>query len=387
MADDNFFDEWSSGVSLANPGPSNEFFEEFQGNLDKPADFHVDPEQIPANPIAHHSDPEATPIQPVPPTVEDDGPEVLEIDGLGTVSLEKSSKGWKAVVSSNDRGISDQNFYGPNLKQLVLNFAKNALNGTIAIRKLKTEKLLGGTEPDHQPTPQRIINPSVSTLTADDIIGIKNELADNPDKAISDWMQKKFGSNLDELAEALKAAPEAKRLVDAQTVKADTAEVIDDFLKNNQDYSTEYNTAENGRSLVRRLAKVHLKKTVSKDLKVNIDDVIYELYKSGNWTEENLEAAKEELIDAGALQRVSTSVPATPQSPQPAAPQSASEPPKRIATNPGQPAGLGLPARGSTSVVIPEEKPLSDINLSELPMDQLRKIAMAQLQAMKQGRQ
>src|ERR1700728_854818 len=386
MADDNFFDEWASGIQIANPSANNEFFEEFQGNLDKPADFHVDPDQVPENPIAHHSDltPQPNPQPQAQP--EDDGPEVLEIDGLGTVSLEKSSKGWKAVVASNDRGIADQNFYGPNLKQLVLNFAKNALNGTIAIRKLKTEKLLGGNEPEHISVPQKPINPSVNSLTADEIIGIKNELADNPDKALSDWMQKKLGvSSLDELAEALKAAPEAKRLVDAQTVKADTAEVIDDFLKNNQDYTTQYNTAENGRLLIRRLAKVHLKKTVSKDLKVNVDDVIYELYKSGSWTEENLEAAKEELIDAGALQLVSTSVPATQPQPQPAA-SSAPEPPKHIAKNPGQPVGLGLPARGSTSVVIPEEKPLSDINLTELPMDQLRKIAMAQLQAMKQGR-
>jgi hypothetical protein len=116
-----------------------------------------------------------------------------------------------------------------------------------------------------------------------------------------------------------------------------------------------------------------------------VDDTIYELYSHGFWTVDNLEKAKEELVENGLFERPAPSAPSTPQ-PQPVvAPSGPSVPAaSRIAATTGQPVGLvGFPARGNTPVTIPESQSLTDVDLQKMPLDQLRQIAQAQLRAMK----
>ena len=146
--DDNLFDEWSGGVSLAN----SNFFEEHEPagqplELNNPANYKVDPESIPSFITPALADP-VVPAQPVQVQVaEADEPEVINIDGGGTVTIEKTSRGWKATLDSEEPNTAIENFYGDNKTKLIANLAKGKLQANKAIYKLKKEKLLGGDEP------------------------------------------------------------------------------------------------------------------------------------------------------------------------------------------------------------------------------------------------
>src|SRR5579859_1045720 len=101
MAND-LFDEWASGISLANPA-SNDFFEEIPTELANPQNFTVSPDQIPENPVAAQTQdtpaPTVTPDpQPQPtPELQPEGPEVRKGKRGGSITLEKTSRGWRAT--------------------------------------------------------------------------------------------------------------------------------------------------------------------------------------------------------------------------------------------------------------------------------------------------
>lgn len=375
------FDEWATGTSLASAPTDNTFFQEITGDLENPQNFSVDPEQIPDNPM---DKPEVSTVEnPVVSEVEDTSPEVIELSNGGRITIEKTNKGWKAILDSGDANAPEENFYGNNWRNLLANLAKAKLEATKAIRKLKKEKMLGGDEPQHVPVKPKNVEAKVSTLTADQIVGLKNMLADNPGEAFDTYIKNKFNLDPDDFAEALRAAPKAQQIAEMQRIQAEVKDVNDDFIRNNPDFVEKYQSDENARLLIQRLAKVYLKKSVSKSLKVNVDDVIYDLFKEGFWTEENLETAKDELIESGLLEPITSTTPTQTPTRQPVA-NSPSDPPKRIATgNTGTPAGLGLPARNSSPTVVPEEKPLTVSDLHSLSQEQLRQIAMAQLKSMR----
>lgn len=379
------YQEWSSGLSLANP-PSSEYFEEIPTELNNPGNFQVPSEQIPENrnPLEHPIQP--TLVQAVEP--QDETPETLDVEGGGTVTLEKTSKGWHAALDCKDPNIAVQNFYGNNLKKLVLSFAKAQVNASKVIRKLKKEKLLGGDEPvvtSVAPVAKQV--PKVSTLTADEEYEIRNKLTDTPSQAFDSWIKKRFGLDPDQLAEALKSSTEAKRIVDAQTIKAEVDEINQEFVAQNPDWAEEYSgVAQNLRKLVGRMSKAYLnKKITDKTPQAVVDDTIYELYSRGSWTVENLETAKEELIDSGLLDKSESHRQVAPPQPQQEAPRT-EQPPvpaTRIATPTGQPVGVfGTPVRNSSPTTT-EDKPLSDVDLQTMPLDQLRLLALAQLRAQK----
>jgi hypothetical protein len=390
VAEKDLYDEWASGVSLAN-NPSSNFFEEIPTELANPASFTVASEQLPVDPTQT-----PVPVQ-IDPTLSDDGPEEIALEGGGTILIEKTSKGWKAILDSGENNIPAENFYGENKTKLIANLAKGKLEASRVIRKLKKEKMLGGEEVTHVSAPPAPRNTaSIKTLSADDVYEIKNKLADNPADAIDIWVQKRFGLNPDEFAEALKSAPEAKRIVDAKKIQEEIDEISRDFVGQNPDYVETTSTADpevnrtNIRLLVGRMAKAFLNKKVTKNsAQTIVDDVIYELYSKGFWTVDNLETAKEELVENGLFERPAPTRGSQPQ-PQPVvAPSDPSAPAApRIAAAPGQPVGLvGLPARSSTPVATSDPKPLTDVDLQKLPLDQLRAIAQAQLMAMRHGQQ
>ena len=135
-----------------------------------------------------------------------------------------------------------------------------------------------------------------------------------------------------------------------------------------------------------RSAKAHFNKRISVNSpQAVVDNTIYDLYTRGYWTAENLGTAKEELIDSGLLEKTTTVSPVPLPQPEPEAPKSGPSvaEPTRIAPQNGQPVGLGLPARSSTPSTVPSEKPLSDVDLQKMDMNDLRTIAAAQLQSMK----
>ena len=387
------YDEWASGVSLANSG---NFFEEIPTELEHPANFSVTQEQIPAIPT-QQTPAVATEI-PLTETTQDEAEEVIELSGGGSLSIKKSSKGWKAVLDSGEPNISPENFYGDNLKKLAANLAKGKLEASKAILKLKREKLLGGDEaPVRQVTPPAPKpKASVTALSADDVYAIKNKLtSEDPAQvaeAFDEWVLKRFKMDPDQFAEALNSAPEAKRIVEAQRVKAEVEEVNKEFVDRNPDYIEFVSTDDenvnktNIRLLVGRVSKVYLNKKLSKSTSQSVvDDTIYDLYSGGYWTVENLETAKEELIENGLFERSTPTRSSQPQPQQVAAPSVPSEPAaSRIAAQPGQSSGvsLGLPARNSSPAVVPDQTPITDLDLQKMPLEQLKAIAAAQLRNM-----
>jgi len=384
MADD-LFNEWSTGVSLAN----NTYFEEIPADVNDPANFSVSRDQIPDNPV-NPSDPIPVPengIQEpvIPVTPADEGPEVINLEDGGTVTIEKTSKGWKAILDSGISGVPQENFYGNTWRQLLANLAKGKLEASKAIKKLKKEKLLGGDDPVQTPTatPQRILTASVPT--ADDIYSIKNKIGENPVEAIDEYFSKRFGVSPEEFAEKLKSADKADKIVLAQQVKTAVDEVNGDFIKNNPDYVEDYTgqdvAGKNARTLIARVSKIYLnKKITQKTTDEEVDNTVAELFSKGFWTAENLETAKDELIESGLLERSTKPRYSTPQ-PLPVTVNRPSEQPApRIAATPGQSvAPAGLSARNNTPVPEPSIRALTATDLQSMPLDQLRKLAQAQI--------
>lgn len=390
------YNEWASGVSLANSG-SNEYFQEIPLELNKPAEFQVAPEQLPPDPAvpiqANPAEPEQANPAPAPAPEPEKNIEVRPGKHGGQITLEKTTRGWRAVLDSGESSIPAENFYAANKDELIFNVLDAKLEASKAIRRLKKEKLLGGEDGGRvvNPVPPQITQTPVThapVLTADDIMEIKNKLSDNPVEAFEAWMSKRFGYDSEQMAAALKAAEEAKSILAAQSAKADIEDVNRDFIRENSDWAQDYSSEpENVRKLIARMAKAHLNKRISVNSpQAVIDNIIYDLYTRGYWTTENLETAKEELIDGGLLEKTTTVSPVPQPQPQPEAPKSGpsvTEAP-RIATQSGQPVGLGLPARSSTPAATPDSKPLSDVDLEKMDMKDLRAIAAAQLQAMRQ---
>ena len=395
QAENDLYNEWSSGVSLANVTDNNQYFREIETELDNPGNFAVSTDQLPENTVV-------APVEvPVPAeTHTDEGPEVIQLSNGGELSIEKTSKGWKAVLDSKEPNIPAENFYGENLKKLAANLAKGKLEASKVILKLKREKLLGGDETVKPaaatpPVPHNVAK--VNVLTADDVYAIRNKLTSQDPvevaEGLDEWVKRKFGLNPEEFAEALKSAPEAKRIVESQRTKADVEEVNKEFVENNPDYIELVSTSDpdvnksNVRILVARVAKVYLNKKLTKSTsQAVVDDVIYELYNKGFWTAENLESAKDELIENGLFERSATPSNSQPKLQQVDATSVPSEPAApRIAAKPGQPVGvsLGISERNTVPSEVPAEgKPLSDLDLQKMPMEQLRQIAEAQLKAM-----
>ena len=240
-------------------------------------------------------------------------------------------------------------------------------------------------------TPQRILTANIPT--ADDIYSIKNKINENPVEAFDEYFVKRFGVSPEEFAEKLKSVDKADKIVLAQTIKTAVDEVNGEFIKSNPDYTEEYSGKDvvdkNTRNLIARVSKTFLNKKITQRTSDDeVDNIIAELYSKGFWTVENLETAKDELIESGLLERSTKPRYSAPQ-PQPVAVNRPSEQPApRIAATPGQSvAPAGLSARNNTPVPEPDTRALTATDLQTMPLDQLRKLAQAQIAQSKNQQQ
>lgn len=229
-------------------------------------------------------DPEPVAVQPVPEP-EPEGPEVIELDGGGTLTIEKKGKKWCASLDAGAGGV--QNFYGQNKNELLIAAFKAQANATRKIRELNRQAKLGlTTETPKGPTKRS----EGRALTADEVVSIKLKLETNPDLAFEEWFQTKTGMNVQDLVRLAKSGQEAKLELSAEQVNKE-------FLSRCPEFYPDAGY-DNFASLVTYIAKHKLGRAVSDR---NQEEVYQTLLDGGYWTVQNLETAFHDLNDDGLL--------------------------------------------------------------------------------------
>lgn len=312
--------------------------------------------QTPAEIVSNVPAPEPIPEPVVVAEVEPEGPEVIELDGGGTVSIEKTkSKGWKASLDVGIGGV--QNFYGQTKTALLSEVLKAQAHATRKIRDLN-KQVKFGTGKDSAQATQPVLTPTPKDLSADQIFAIKTKLESNPDLALEEWFQAKTGLSVNQLVTLAQKGQQASQELEAEGVNKT-------FLATHPKY---YPDAEykNFTSLISLLAKQKLDKTVTPN---NQEAVFNRLVAEGHYTVQNLDEAFEDLSEAGLL----LSWPPRQEAP-PAAPAPLPADP-RIVSRVVQPrAGLGLRTTDSSSVPAPAPKPPSVDDLNDLSAEQIRNL-------------
>jgi hypothetical protein len=237
------------------------------------------------------------PVPVVEPVEEEPaGPEVIELDGGGTLTIEKKGKKWCAALDTGSGGV--QNFYGLNKNELLVASFKAQANATRKIRDLNRQVKLGPVAQEQAPKPAQ---PASRQLTADEITEIKMELATNPDAALEKWLQKKTGmtsQQLSDLSRQARDGSEAKQELTAEQVNKQ-------FLQRNTEFFPD-GAYENFSSLVEYLGKYKLGKTIptratGETREALIDEFYHTLLDSGYWSVPNLEEAFNDLNTSGLL--------------------------------------------------------------------------------------
>ena len=325
-------------------------------------DFNIHPDDVEdpdAPPLDQHPGlnpeivPPVTPDPEVPPTpVEDETPEVFEVDG-GTISLEKEKGQWKVTIAS-DSGGQPQVYWGKTKNELIVQaMGKAQLNATKKIRDLNLKVKLGGTAP--KPTPA--VQPLSNTLTADEIFEVKTQLESNPDLALETWFQKKTGLSVAQLVTLAQKGAAADASLSAE-------QVAKDFIARNPEYYADPQSKNVGR-IITWLAKFKLGQPTS---------TVEELYNRGFWTVEAVEEAYQDLNDEGLLVKApkpTTLPPATP----PAEPPAARTDERIVRTETRPRAGLGIRPTDVTPAPPPEApKPPSVEDLDNLSDEQVRQL-------------
>lgn len=220
---------------------------------------------------------------PVPPVAPQ--PEVFQYEDGSTVTVEKTSKGWCAMLVS---GTKNERFYGRTKDELLTNVLAAKLHATRKINELSRKLKL--TARSEAPAPQPQVQPQLRDLTADEIFEIKNLLSTNPALAFNQMFQKQTGMSLNQLVGLLEQGRHAKDELDSEaTAKA--------FVAQNPDYYADPKW-ENYNAIVGYLSKNKLNKTLTE---TNQNEIMRDLIRGGQWTVENLQNAFEELSEDGLL--------------------------------------------------------------------------------------
>jgi hypothetical protein len=260
----------------------------------------------------------AEPVEPEEPA----GPEVIELDGGGTLTIEKKGKKWCASLDAGAGGV--QNFYGQNKNELLVAAFKAQANATRKIRDLNRQVKLGPVAAEPQaPKPAK---PQSRELSADEVTEIALELKTNPDAALEKWLQKKTGmtsQQLSDLSRQVRDGTEAKQELTAEQVNKS-------FLQRNPDFFPDAKY-ENFSSLVEYLGKYKLGKTIptratGEAREALIDEFYHTLLEGGEWTVQNLEDAFNDLNTSGLLVSRPTPAPAPQPSAVAPAPPAAAQP-------------------------------------------------------------
>lgn len=345
------------------PDTSTEMIQPDFGQVTTPAEVITN---VPAEPVV-----ETAPVAAAEP-VEPEGPEVIELDGGGTVTIEKTkSKGWKASIDVGIGGV--QNFYGNTKNELLLAAFKAQANATKKIRDLN-KQVKFGTSKESAPATQPVIPTTPRALSADEVFAIKTKLESNPDLALEEWFQAKTGLSVHQLVTLAQKGQQASQELEAEAVNKT-------FLSTHRDTYYPDPEYKNFASIISLIAKQRLDKTVTPN---NQEAVFNRLVAEGHYTVQNLDEAFEELTEAGLL----ISAPRRPEAVvTPAAPAPLPADP-RIVSRVVQPrAGLGLRQTETTSVPVTAPKPPSADDLNNLSDQEIKDLMHQTLRlARTQGR-
>lgn len=305
------------------------------------------------------------------------GPKVTNYPDGSSVTVEKTSRGWKAELDLGFPGATKEVFYGSTKDEMWQNLAVAKLNATKKIREQNRQIKLG--VPPKQPVAQTPIAAPVARppLTADQIVSLKQKFDQNPDAALAEWHELRTGRSIETLVQQADAGAQARD-------EGILTEVATAFVEAHPDY---HRTQENYRTILAYVAKNKLSQILTT---TNHDAIVTALVRSGEWTANNLDEAYEDLRESGLLEvkpvaptpvepvapvQVVAATPSAP-APAPAAPVPASSAvPPRVTRQPR--AGFGIRPSETTSVPVPS----STESPSAKQLDDLDDDAIAQLMA------
>lgn len=261
------------------------------------------------------------PVEPVvAPEPDEAQPKVFEIDG-GKVTMEKTKKGWTGVLETAT-GAKPEVFYGATKDELLVNVLKGKLHATKTIQELNRKVKLGDGVPTRE-TPARTSPTRIKSrdLTADERFEYKTLLDSDPVAAQDFLNEKRYGLTPEEYVARLNKTVD----IEEQTRSAEIDRISNQFIKENDDY---FPTAENYSTILKYLSHEHLGRVPTKrDLEESMKSgaIPQSLYDAGAWTIQDLEAAKEDLLESGLL--LGKPVAPTPVPPVAVIPQPEPQPP------------------------------------------------------------
>lgn len=310
--------------------------------------------------------------EPAPTPEPEDAPRVYQIDGGGTLALEKGNKGWQATLDTGIDGVRNQVFYGKTKDELLLNLSKAQLHATKKIRSQDQKIKLGDPAPSTPTAPPVPGQPvAVRDLTADERFEYKTLLDSDPVRAHDYYNEKRYGLNPEQFAQRLNESLNIKK----QTTVNEANSRAERFVETNKDFYPDPE-GKNYLTMVRYLGRNYLNRAVTQ---ATASATVEALAEAGHWTIENLEAAKDDLNESGLL----LSKPAAPTQAPPVAVTPQAEPvppvtppaPPRVIPPVERPraANLGLRVAGNAPAVAPETAPSVDdpSNLSDAELEQV----------------
>lgn len=302
---------------------------------------------------------------PAPPAPPVHTPEVTEMEDGSILTVEKTNKGWRAIL---DSGIGNAEvFYGKTKDEMWMNVAAAKVHATRHIRELN-KKIKLTARPEATVTQQVPITQS-RQLTADEIFEIKNQVQTDPTLAFDSYFQKRTGLTLDQLVDLANEGRQAR-------VELEMEATAREFKSNHPEY---LQIDRNYLAMVGWLAKYKLNRTLTPQ---NQNEIMGLLYHNGAWTAENLEEAFQDLAQDELLE-LSVEDEAAPETEEEQAvplarPTQAPAPPApnpRIArVRVGPRAGLGIRTRETTSVPTDSSRPPSAEELDNLSDAEISKL-------------
>jgi len=273
-------------------------------------------------------------------------PEVITYDDGSSITIEKTNKGWHAVLDSGQGGT--ENFYGKTKDEMWTNVASAKLHATRKIRDLN-KKLKLGTGTGGPVVPDATTQaPVTKQLTAEEIFEIKNLIQSDPTLAFDKYIQKKTGMTAEQLGEHARSGETARKDLAMEAV-------VREFLTIHPNYDPTPGTG-NFENMISWLMKYKMGQPLNGRDPNEVNPIA--LYDRGVWTLANLEEAFEDLSDAGLLQLISdeeVDEPQAPPAPTPAPTATQPAPNPRIArVRVGPRAGLGIRASEATQARQPD---------------------------------
>jgi hypothetical protein len=323
----------------------------FADELFAPLDTRPEPIELPDGSAAQPAAaPEAPAIPALPPAAAPAAPpapqpEVITYDDGSSLTVEKTNKGWRAILDSG--AANAEIFYGKTKDEMWTNVAAGKINATRKIRDLN-RKLKLTARPEAAPAESTEVVPQLRNLTADEIYEIKNQLNTDPALAFDTYFQKRSGLTIEQLVSLASEGRLAKKELEAESV----ARV---FKARHPEYVM---CDENYKAMVGWLARYRLNRTLTD---TNQNEIMNLLYDRGHWTPESLDEAFEDLAQDGLLELDLEEEEEEPETAPPAQPAVPAPNPRIANVRVGQRAGLGIRQRETTTARQPDsEQPPSD---------------------------